>query len=68
MAAHVPMMAGQHRRATAMADATLKEIMAYFNTPERPMGASEFRKEWKELDEDERFAIKRGLGNGSLTY
>ncbi len=46
-----------------MADANLKEIMAYFG-----MTGSQMTKEWKLLSDEDKKEIKEGLGNGSLTY
>jgi hypothetical protein len=48
-----------------MAEATLKDVAAFF---EMPVGA--FRDEWVKggLTEQDKNEIKEGIGNGTLTY
>lgn len=46
-----------------MADATLKDVMAFFD-----MTAEEVRREWKLLTDADKADIKRGIGDGTLTY
>jgi hypothetical protein len=56
---------------TTSTGGTMTDVMRYFG-----MKATEFRTEWKALDETERDALKAGVGkstgegvaNGSLTY
>lgn len=43
--------------------ATLKEVMEYFG-----MASAEFTKEWKQMDAKSRDELKRGIGDGTLTY
>jgi hypothetical protein len=46
-----------------MADATLKNVMAYFGIP-----TGIFSREWKELTDADKQQIKAGIGNGTETY
>lgn len=46
-----------------MPQAKLTEVIAFFE-----MSTSQFRNEWKELDDDSKAQIREGIGNGSLTY
>lgn len=50
-----------------MATATLKEALDYFGKMEG-QNLSDMRKEWMELTEADRAAIREGIGNGSYTY
>lgn len=43
--------------------AGLKEVMAFFE-----MDAKSFTREWKKLNEKDREELRRGIGDGSLTY
>lgn len=47
-----------------MADATLKEIVAYFGYK----SLSEFKADWSKMTETDREQIKVGIGNGTETY
>jgi hypothetical protein len=51
-----------------MPDITLKDVMAYFDTPTRPMTAKEMTKEWKHLSPTDKAQIKQGIEDGTLTY
>lgn len=46
-----------------MAENSLKSIMEFFG-----MSASEFMKEWKLMDEQDKTQLKNGIRDGSLTY
>lgn len=46
-----------------MAAASMVEVMRYFG-----MKPAEFRAQWGELSENDRNAIREGIGNGSFTY
>jgi hypothetical protein len=46
-----------------MADANLKEVMAFFEMP-----TSEFSKQWKLLSDADKVQLKKGIGDGSLDY
>lgn len=43
--------------------ATLKETMVFFD-----IKASDFLKEWKELSEESKAQIRKGIGDKSLDY
>ena len=49
-----------------MADATLKDVRDYFKRDGEAL--TDFGKEWKELSDKDKDDLKRGLGDGSLTY
>ena len=51
-----------------MAEATLKEIREFFNSPDRPMTLSTLKVDWNDLTEQDRTDLKAGIGNGTLTY
>lgn len=42
----------------------MKDVMKYFGFP----SAAAFAKEWKTLTEQDKEDLKRGIGDGSLTY
>lgn len=46
-----------------MPTANLAAIMQFFE-----LKPGEFRKEWYELSEEDKEQLKRGIGDGSLTY
>lgn len=46
-----------------MADASIKEVMAFFG-----MTAQEFTKEWRKMSQQDKEELRRGIGDGSLTY
>ena len=52
-----------------MPDATLKQVSDFMKTgdPARDTLAK-FRSEWQELPEKDKAEIKKGIGNGTLTY
>lgn len=43
--------------------ATLKDVAAYFGIP-----LAQFRGEWAALTDEDKAAIRRGIGDGTLTY
>lgn len=47
-----------------MADATLIQVKEYFEIT----SAAEFSREWKQLTDTDKEQLKRGIGDGSLTY
>lgn len=49
-----------------MAEATLKQVAEFFRKDGETL--SKFADEWKSLTEDDREQIKKGIGDGSLTY
>lgn len=51
------------RKRFTMADASIKEVMAYFGIP-----IATFSKEWKELSDSDKADLRRGIGDGTLTY
>lgn len=54
-----------------MADATLKGVADWFGKVAEEGGypqLSNFSKDWKELSEKDRTDLKRGIGDGTLTY
>lgn len=54
----------QNRKAHTMSEnATVKEVMAFFS-----MKPSEFTKEWRALSDQDKAALKAGIGDGSNTY
>lgn len=53
----------QNRKAHTMSDATVKDVMAFFS-----MKPSEFTKEWRALSDQDKAALKAGIGDASLTY
>jgi hypothetical protein len=52
--------------ASPTADATLKQVTEYFRQPGETLKG--FTEEWKALSEKDKAEIKRGIGNGTLTY
>jgi len=52
-----------------MADATATEVMRFFDfTEDGKQNVAKFRKEWAELSDEDKAAIKTGIGNGTLSY
>lgn len=60
-----------------MANATVKQVKEFFDTPERPMTLKEMKAEWigsdesdptKKLTDEDKRQIMEGIGNGSLNY
>jgi hypothetical protein len=47
-----------------MADATLAQVREYFGYP----NLSAFSADWKTMSNEDRAALRAGIGNGSLTY
>lgn len=47
-----------------MAEATLIEVKNYFGIE----SAAEFSREWKQLTDTDKAQLKKGIGDGSLTY
>lgn len=48
--------------------AGVKDIQKFFDTPERPMGLADMKREWLGLPEADRREIAMGIGDGSLAY
>ena len=46
-----------------MSEAGIKEVMAYFGIP-----ITQFGKEWKQLSEQDKNQLRRGIGDGTFTY
>ena len=46
-----------------MPDASLKEIMAFFEMPSKG-----FASEWRRMSDTDKAQIKAGIGDGTLTY
>jgi hypothetical protein len=46
-----------------MSEATLKEVMAFFEMPSKG-----FATEWRRMTDEDKAQIKLGIGSGSLTY
>jgi hypothetical protein len=44
-----------------MASVTVKDLMQYFGTPDRPVTPSEFKSFWSSLSEDEKDYYKKAL-------
>lgn len=54
-----------------MANATLKDIVAFFGRDPETGGfksLGEFKAQWEQLTEDSQNQIKAGIGDGTLTY
>jgi hypothetical protein len=49
-----------------MPDATLKQVADFFRLPGETL--KQFSDEWKELPEADRADLKKGIGDGTLTY
>lgn len=47
-----------------MADATMRDVMLYFEYP----SAAKFAPEWKALTDQDKTDLKKGIGDKSLTY
>lgn len=46
-----------------MSDATMVDVMKFFG-----MKPAEFRSQWQELSPKDKEDLKKGIGNGTLTY
>ena len=46
-----------------MADAGVKELKEFFG-----MDAATFMREWKELSDEDKADLKKGVGDGTFTY
>lgn len=46
-----------------MAPASVKQVVDYFG-----MKLSEFKKEWEKMTETDKEQLKKGIGDGTLTY